>query len=159
MSLKHTLTACTLAFTVAIATQAQASDIKPFVTGSYQQLLNDYVGKAFVLIIWSVDCPSCLKDMEMLRSVHQEYPELNLVLLSTDEADSLPQQRKLLQSYQLTDLPSWSFADEDAQKLRYEIDPAWFGELPRSYFFKPNHERSGKSGALTKAQLLEMSKN
>lgn len=147
-----------LLLTLGIAGQAQANEIKAFVSGSYRQILDAYSGKAFVLAIWSVDCPSCLKDMALLHNFHQQHPEINLLLLSTDEAGTVPQIQKLLQDHQLADLANWVFADEDAQKLRYEIDPNWFGELPRTYFFNSSHQRVGKSGALSLPQLLEFSK-
>ncbi len=156
MTIKTIFTA--LLLTIGIAGPAQSNEIKPFVPGSYQQLLNDYAGKAFVLVLWSVDCPSCLKDMQLLGSFHGEHPEINMLLLSTDEATALPQMQKLLQDHQLAELPNWVFADEDAQKLRYEIDQNWFGELPRTYFFNQSQARVGKSGALTKQQLLELSR-
>jgi thiol-disulfide isomerase/thioredoxin len=156
MNIKTIFTA--LLLTISSVWPAQSNEINQFVPGSYQQLLNDYAGKAFVLVLWSVDCPSCLKDMELLRSFRGEHPEINLVMMSTDEASAVPQVQKLLQDHQLADLPNWVFADEDAQKLRYEIDQNWFGELPRTYFFSQDHKRVGKSGALTKQQLLEFSK-
>ncbi len=31
--------------------------------------------------------------------------------------------------------PSWIFADERVEKLRYTIDRSWRGELPRTYLF------------------------
>lgn len=158
MNMIKTLVTLLLCLYLAPARATQQDAIREFVTGSYQQMLNQYADKAFVLVIWSVDCPSCLKDMELLHSVHSEHPEINMLMLSTDEPSAVPQIQKLLQDYQLSQLPSWVFADEDAQKLRYEIDPAWFGELPRTYFFNQRHERIGKSGALTKQQLLELSK-
>ena len=30
-----------------------------------------------------------------------------------------------------------------------EIDPQWFGELPRTYFLDSKHQREGISGALS----------
>jgi len=40
-------------------------------------------------------------------------------------------------------------------KLRFYIDPGWYGELPRSYFYDAAQQRSGHSGALTRAQLQD----
>lgn len=158
MNLNAFIPALTLLCGLLLPSIAPAGDIRHFVSGSYQQLLNDHVGKSFVLAIWSVDCPSCLKDMDVLRGFHAEHPEVELLLLSTDELTTLPQVQKLLQDKQLAELPNWIFAEEDAQTLRYEIDPAWFGELPKTYFFNSSHQRIGKSGALSKQQLLELGK-
>lgn len=141
-----------------LVSHAALAEVQPFVVGSYQKLLEQQAGKAFVLAIWSVDCPSCIKDMAVLREFHAQYPQLPLLLLSTDEPAARPQVEKLLRDQQLEGLPNWQFADEDAQKLRYEIDPSWFGELPKTYFFNQEHLRVGKSGALGKQQLIELAR-
>ncbi|MGY8814879.1 MAG: hypothetical protein ACKVHQ_09190 [Gammaproteobacteria bacterium] len=41
------------------------------------------------------------------------------------------------------------------ERLRYSIDPDWFGELPRNYFYDANSSRIGFSGKLTEDILLE----
>jgi hypothetical protein len=48
----------------------------------------------------------------------------------------------------LIDVENWIFGTVDAQKLRYEIDPSWYGELPRTYFYNATGNRTAKSGAL-----------
>ncbi|MGE4630656.1 MAG: hypothetical protein AAEC86_09460 [Pseudohongiellaceae bacterium] len=45
------------------------------------------------------------------------------------------------------------FADNFAERLRFSIDPNWYGELPRSYFFDAKHNMSSHSGIMTKALL------
>ena len=122
--------------------------IKPFIVGSYQKILQETANQGFMLVIWSLDCSTCIKDMELLSSIHKSRPALKIILLSTDEPSANPQIQALLAKYQLADLENWVFADDNSQKLRYEIDPSWYSELPRSYFFSANHEREGVSGAL-----------
>jgi hypothetical protein len=46
------------------------------------------------------------------------------------------------------------FSDENSDKLRFEIDPKWYGELPRTYFFNAAHQRVGMSGVLSKKEIL-----
>jgi hypothetical protein len=53
-----------------------------------------------MLVIWSVNCSSCLKD--------------------------------------------------------FEIDPKWYGELPRTYFLDAAHQRTGVSGVLSKEDYETM---
>ncbi len=132
---------------------AQETVIKEFGAGSYQQILSANANKAFMLVIWSVDCSSCLKDMEIISALHNDRPELQITMLSTDDASALPQIEKILVAHKLTDVPNWVFAGDDAQKLRFEIDPSWYGELPRTYFFNQTHHRTGKSGALRRDDL------
>lgn len=139
-----------LAF-VCPSSYAEQTALKPFVSGSYQQLLTSKTNKPFMLVVWSITCSSCLKDMALLHKVHQANPKLNIVMLATDDASATEQIQQILSKNQLTDLENWLFADENAQKLRYEIDPHWFGELPRTYFFDKSHKREGISGVLSQA--------
>jgi len=128
---------------------AEQTPLKPFVSGSYQQLLDSNANKPFVLVVWSITCSSCLKDMALLSKMHKSNPKINMVMLATDDTSATDDIIKILAKNELTDLENWIFADENPQKLRYEIDPKWYGELPRTYFLNKQHEREGISGVLS----------
>ncbi len=84
-----------------------------------------------------------------MNELQRNRPDLNIVMLATDDVSIADQIQKVLAKNQLTNLDNWVFADKNAQRLRYEIDPKWFGELPRAYFLDKNHKRQGFSGALS----------
>jgi thiol-disulfide isomerase/thioredoxin len=148
MNSKHLLTALLLLCASMMAQANSYAALKSFIPGSYQQILNDRANQGFMLVIWSLDCSTCIKDMELLSSIHKSRPNVKIILLSTDELAASQQIVKLLEKYQLADLESWVFADDNTQKLRYEIDPGWYSELPRTYFYSSSHQREGISGAL-----------
>ncbi|WNB75009.1 TlpA family protein disulfide reductase [Methylomonas koyamae] len=131
------------------AAQADQTPIKPFVPGSYQQILAANAGKPLMLAIWSVDCPSCLKDMAIINQLHDKHPALKIVMLAADEAEAMPEIQRIVDTHKLGNLENWAFSGDNPEKLRYEIDPAWYGELPRTYFFDAAHQREAKSGAMT----------
>lgn len=149
MTFKQLLVASLLTFMSISSSQAEPQFVKTFNPGSYQQILRENAGQAFVLAIWSVDCPSCIKDMTVLSQIRQNNPNLKIIMLSTDEPANTSEVKNILARHQLNDLENWIFGSDDAQKLRYEIDPSWYGELPRTYFFSSAHSRIGKSGTLT----------
>lgn len=151
MNIKRFLAAFILLGASLIAS-ADESGIRPFNPGSYQQILSEKTNQGFMLVIWSLDCPTCIKDMELLSSIHKSRPELKIVMLSTDEPSAQADVQQLLEKYQLADLENWIFASDNSQKLRYEIDPSWYGEMPRTYFFSASHQREGVSGALTQEE-------
>ena len=140
------LLSCAITLPVAHAEQA---NLKPFLPGSYQQLLDSNANKPFMLVVWSITCSSCLKDMALLNKLHKTHPNINMVMLATDDASSTEQIQQILAKNELTGLENWLFADENLQKLRYEIDPKWYGEQPRTYFLNKKHEREGISGVLS----------
>lgn len=153
--MKIKITLAVLALTLAgnhwaLADQAA---IKPFNPGSYQQILAASADQPLMLAVWSVDCPSCLKDMEILSKIHEKRPALKIVMLATDDAEALPEIQRIIDSHKLSGLENWAFASDNPEKLRYEIDPAWYGELPRTYFFDAAHQREAKSGAMTLEQF------
>lgn len=157
---KFILTTTLLAFVIASTCQAESNIVKTFDSGSYQQILAENAEKPFVLAIWSIDCPSCLKDMDVIYTIHEKHPELKVVMLSTDEPEASAEVEDILTKHKLTNLDNWMFGNDDAQKMRYEIDPRWYGELPRTYFFTSSHSRVGVSGALKieefESQLAKM---
>jgi thiol-disulfide isomerase/thioredoxin len=134
---------------IAFPGHTQPAVLKSFVPGSYQQLLDSNANKPFMLVIWSITCSSCLKDMALLNKMHKAYPEINMVMLATDDATATEEIQQILTKNELTSLENWLFADGNPQKLRYEIDPKWYGEQPRTYFFNKSHGREGISGILS----------
>jgi len=129
--------------------KAENATLKPFISGTYQQLLDTNADKPLMLVIWSITCSSCLKDMALLNKIHKAHPNINMVMLATDDASATEQIQQILAKNELSGLENWIFADDNPQKLRYEIDPKWYGELPRTYFLDKNQNREGVSGVIT----------
>ncbi|MGR8979528.1 MAG: TlpA family protein disulfide reductase [Gammaproteobacteria bacterium] len=144
-----------LLLTFHISAYAQ-SGLKPFVSGSYRQILADNANNPFMLTVWSVDCASCLKDMKLLSDIHKNNPDITMIMLSHDELSAKDDIEKILKQFELEGVENWVFADENSQKLRFEIDPKWYGELPRTYFFDADHRRTGISGAMSKEDYDDM---
>jgi thiol-disulfide isomerase/thioredoxin len=145
------LLACLLFFTA--ATQARHTSLHPFTQGSYTDITADLRGKPFLMVLWSIDCPPCHKELNMLGKLTKARTDLNLILISTDDINQAEDIRTTLKRHGLGDKESWAFADPNIARLRYEIDPRWYGTLPRSYFFDAEHQRSATTGSLEKEQV------
>jgi len=122
-------------------------------SNSLQQLSAHYYRQPFLLVFWSLDCPACYKEFEVLSHWKENHPNSHLVIVSTDPLDMEDEVQNVLIEYQLTQSNVWIFANEPSAKIRNSIDSTWFGELPRSYFFDAQHQSHAHSGALTSAQL------
>lgn len=125
---------------------------RPFRRGSFAAILSQRQGQPFVLVMWSITCIPCRKEFELLRILRADYPRLPLVFVSTDDLADAGMASNMLVHYGLEREESWMF-DGDAERLRYEIDPAWYGELPRTYFYDAAHAREGVSGSLTRERI------
>ncbi|HUX89993.1 MAG TPA: TlpA family protein disulfide reductase [Gallionellaceae bacterium] len=139
--------------------QTQSNDqSQPLVRGSYQKIIAAHAGKPFIVALWSVSCTHCGGDLEIFERLAQKYTEFSLVLISTDSAEQGAVISRSLKQYHLGQpgpkqkragrVESWVFADSYTERLRYEIDAQWYGELPRTYFYDANGKATGISGVL-----------
>lgn len=149
MNLKKVFLSAVFISLTAFNIPAQA-DPSAFISGSYQQILTANANRPFMLVVWSINCSSCLKDMELLSHIHKSKPDLKMIMLAADEPSATEQIQQILEKNQLSGIENWAYADENTQKLQFEIDPKWYGELPRTYFFDKTHQRTGVSGVLSK---------
>lgn len=143
----------TLALLLLLFSASSHAEIRPFVPGSLQQIQAEQAGKPFILALWSATCIHCPGELKSLAKLARRHPRLNIVLLATDTPDEAAQLEKLAFDYGLGKQAHWVFADPQPEKLRYEIDRRWFGELPRTYFFDRNHQRTASSGVIPLEQL------
>lgn len=132
---------------------ATAQNCHRFVPGSLSQILAARQGKPLVLVLWSTDCSACVSELSVLARSVQEHPGMDLVFVATDDAARADEAQRMLSRHGLGDRESWIFADKNPQRLRYEIDPRWYGELPRSYFYDHTHRRVPVSGKLQQRHL------
>ncbi len=141
---------------LASASIAQASqEPLPFVSGSLETIVSSQQDRPFVLALWSLDCVYCRHDLAMLGRLKAEYPELRLVLVATDTPARRGEIAPALDGVRLGAEESWIFADGFVDRLRHQIDPRWFGELPRTYFYSGDGDRIGISGKLDEAAVEE----
>ncbi len=125
-----------------------AAEFRPFTSGSLKEITTARTGRPFLLVLWSVDCPPCLKELKEIGQLYPQFPPDGLVLISTDSADYADEAQKILNRYGLADAESWRFTDGFPERMRYQIDPNWYGELPRTYIYNSQHQRIGRSGIL-----------
>jgi len=134
-------------FIVCCAPVVAEDSIKSFVSGSYAQILNMKQGKPFVLVFWSLECVPCYKELAMLGKLSPR--QFDLVLVSTDDAAADKDIRETLIKFELQTTDVWKFSNTLIERLRYEVDATWYGELPRSYLFDGQHQRQVVSGLLS----------
>lgn len=133
--------------------QANADSIRPFTADSFNEIRDDYEGRGFMVGLWSMYCAPCLAELKLMGEVLAENPDLPFVLVSTDPIEEREHAHELLSEYGLAQQESWMFAESFAERLRYSIDPQWYGELPRSYFFSKSGDMQRHSGTITLEQL------
>jgi len=121
--------------------QAHAADPQPFERGSWSKLMATHEGQPTIVHLWGLTCAPCLTELPEWAKLQKERPDMRLVLLAADPVPQPPARvEEMLTRTGLGEIESWSFADRFNERLRYEIDPSWSGELPRTLMI----DREGK---------------
>ena len=144
-----------IGFAAIPAAQAASETPRPFVSGSLQKIVAERQGKPFILAVWSVTCTHCPEELKALGKLKAAHPALDIVLVAADAPEDGPQAAALAKRYGLARAPQWVFADEAPERLRYEIDRRWHGELPRTYFYDRQHAVEAVSGRVPASQLAQ----
>jgi thiol-disulfide isomerase/thioredoxin len=112
---------------------AGASELHPFVRGSWKTILAAHAGQPTIVHFWGVTCGPCRMEMLRWAELLQERPDLHLVVIN---ADLVPNETRavsaMLAQTGLARADNWMFEDGFVERLRYEIDPQWHGEIPRT---------------------------
>src|SRR6516162_3357931 len=117
-----------LATTVSAATEGE---LHPFKRGSWQEIRRAHAGQPIVVHFWGLTCGPCRVEMPKWGRLLQERPDLELIAI---DADLIPNEGSLvsemLAKTGLASAENWMFADDFVERLRFEINPRWRGEIP-----------------------------
>lgn len=130
-------------------------EVRPFVVGSMAQIEAQHQGHPFVMVLWSLSCTYCPAELNMLGELKLQYPALTLVLVATDTPEQATEIAARLQGHGLGGVEQWVFADAMPERLRFEIDRRWYGEVPRTYFYGKNLQRDVKMGVVKQEFLRQ----
>ncbi|MFZ6649315.1 hypothetical protein ACO0LO_26555 [Undibacterium sp. TJN25] len=125
---------------------------------SLRHILDSHRGQPFVLVLWSLDCTYCQASMATLAKTKNANRHLQVVTLLTEQAQ---EQKAVKLMYDKlgklqTGAGNWAFDATPPEQLRYTVDPAWHGELPRSYWYHADGSRTAYSGVITASVIQKM---
>jgi thiol-disulfide isomerase/thioredoxin len=109
------------------------SKLKSFERGSWQRLLQAHSGHLTLVHFWGVTCGPCKVELPQIGEFMKRNPSVDVI---TIDADLVPNSDaaalSMLQGAGLSSAENWMFSDGFAERLRYEVDPAWQGDIPRT---------------------------
>jgi thiol-disulfide isomerase/thioredoxin len=80
-----------------------------------------------------VTCGPCKVELPLLGKFMKEHGNIDVVTVSADLVPDLPgATRAMLEKAGLWPAENWIFNDGFVERLRFEIDPAWQGDIPRT---------------------------
>lgn len=147
--MKRIVAALLLLLTMAPAAWA---DPRPFLRGSWQSLLQAHAGRPLAVHFWSLTCAPCLAELPQWRET-VKGGGVDFVLVSTDPPEDWAKGERTLKRAGLDKVESWSFADSFVEKLRFEIDRSWRGELPMTMLVSASGARDARTGSVSRQDI------
>lgn len=142
-------------FGTALAPGAASREPLPFVKGSYRDMLRAHAGQPIIVHIWGLSCGPCLAELPEWGRIAAERPHVKIVLINADRPDLQAGKRidATLAKMGLGKAESYAFADRFEDRLRFEIDADWQGELPRSIMIAANGKATTLAGVADMAAV------
>lgn len=107
--------------------------LKPFERGTWQSVLKGHVGRPTLVHFWGVTCGPCKVELPQLGQFAKDHPGVDVVTISADLVPNLPAAtQSMLDRAGLSSTENFIFNDGFVERLRFEIDPAWQGDIPRT---------------------------
>ncbi len=118
----------------------------PLDVGGMASIRARHLGAPVIVHLWGLTCAPCLAEMPKWGRLAREVPKGALLFIETEQI-SPSRLHSIVSAAGLLRAEHWVFspvANED--RLRFEIDPEWQGELPRTLFITADGAIHGVSG-------------
>jgi thiol-disulfide isomerase/thioredoxin len=130
-----------------------AYDFMPFDMNTRKVIEKRYIDQPLIISFWSIDCPYCIDDLKKLGKALSKNTNVKLITVCVDGKESAKKAERILSQANLPKHEQYQYAELDEDRLRYNIDPAWYGELPRTYFYDAAHQVTPLSGKISNSFL------
>jgi thiol-disulfide isomerase/thioredoxin len=144
-STASTTTAATATAPAPAAVKAGATTFSPVNDQDYGRLvLAPRAGKVVLVNFWASYCLPCLEEMPALVKLREQFKDdVEVVFVSTDDADLLPKAGKVLERWKIGVADSFYVTNEDPDPFIAVVDPAWLGAIPHTVVY-------GRDGAIVR---------
>jgi thiol-disulfide isomerase/thioredoxin len=130
-----------------------AYELMPFEINTRNVIEKKYLNQPLIISFWSIDCPYCIDDLKKLGKALSKNKNVKLITVCVDGKESAKKAEGILNLAHLPEHERYQYAEVDEDKLRYSIDPTWYGELPRTYFYDKAHQVTPLSGKISNSFL------
>jgi len=130
-----------------------AYEFMPFEINTRNVIEKKYLNQPLIISFWSIDCPYCIDDLKKLGKALSKNKNVKLITVCVDGKESAKKAERILNLAHLPEHERYQYAEVDEDRLRYNIDPAWYGELPRTYFYDAAHQVTPLSGKISNSFL------
>jgi thiol-disulfide isomerase/thioredoxin len=123
------------------ATQAPASEPRRFDAQSWGELTRAKRDRPMIVHFWSLTCGICLGELVDWAEFATKNPGVRLVLVNWDDrVQDAKRIKSTLAKNGLTKVENWALQSDFEEKVRFNIDREWMGEMPYTQLIKRNGE-------------------
>jgi thiol-disulfide isomerase/thioredoxin len=134
---------------------ARALDFKPYGRGAFARLQKADTGRPLIVHFWSVTCAPCLAELPEWAKIARERKTIHIVFVNTDHDGDRSRAQARLEKAGLIEATHYSFADDFVDRLYFEVDKTWRGELPFTALIAPDGGLVTVTGAIDDPLIAE----
>ncbi|MCX7898671.1 MAG: TlpA family protein disulfide reductase [Methylocystis sp.] len=134
-----------------VASSAFALEFKPYGVGDFGKITKAHAGKPLILHYWSVTCPPCLAELPIWAKLLAERKDLDIIFVNADGEDDRARAMLRLEKAGLAQAIHYGFADSFVEKLYFEADKTWRGEMPFTALVAPDGAVTAVTGEVDEA--------
>jgi thiol-disulfide isomerase/thioredoxin len=127
---------------------ARAFDFLPYGRGAFAQIVKAHAGKPLIVHFWSVTCPPCLVELPQWAKMLSQQKGVDIVFVNTDSDEDRPRAEMRAEKAGLGKAAHYGFSDDFVEKLYFEADKGWRGELPFTALVAPDGSVTAVTGAI-----------
>ncbi len=142
------------AFVTFAASSALALDFKPYGRGAFSQIAKAHAGRPLMIHFWSVTCPPCLAELAQWAQMTAERKDVDIVFVNVDSEEDRARAAARAEKAGLSKAAHYGFADDFVEKLYFEADKTWRGELPFTTLVAPDGGVIAVTGAIDDPLVL-----
>lgn len=150
--MKRVLALLMLAMQV-LAVSARAGEVRQLEPGSWSEIKAAHAGRPLLIHFWGLSCSICMTELESWGGFLKSRPDVTLVLINWDQHGQAQRIGRMLEKSGLAGAENWMLGAAYEEKLRFEIDREWMGELPRTFRISANGHLTVFSGEADFAAL------
>jgi thiol-disulfide isomerase/thioredoxin len=133
---------------LSMAAPALAFDFQPYGRGAFAEIVKAHAGRPLIVHFWSVTCPPCIAELPQWAKMLDERKGVDIVFVNVDDDEERPRAQARADKAGLGKAKHYGFSDSFVEKLYFEADKGWRGELPFSAFIASDGTVTTVTGAI-----------
>jgi hypothetical protein len=129
-----------------LSVNSRAGEVRQLEPNSWSGITAAHADRPLVVHVWGLSCSICIAELASWGAFIKSRPDVTLVLINWDPHGQTQRIGTMLEKSGLAGVENWMLGPAYEEKLRFEIDREWIGELPRTFRISANGHLTASSG-------------